>query len=254
MSKNDEIEYIQTVARTESVPVDTFSDYLARKPFSDAKCWEYLADFAQILAQLPVAPARLLDLGCGSGWTTEMFARCGYNAVGVDIAPDFIALANRKLAPGLDLHFKCHDYERSVPFGEFDCVVIFDALHHADDPSLVVHRAAEALRPGGTFVVLEPGAGHSTTADSIGVMEKYGTTEKDMPFSFFSPFLCQAGFTNVRQYLRVRQLPLVNLATAVGPYHQIQHATGLCFEVAQNGLTSLVVAQKGDGKDPSSPE
>jgi hypothetical protein len=76
-------------------------------------------------------------------------------------------------------------------------------------------------------------------------MEKYGTTEKDMPYSFFKPFLVQAGFVNVRQLIRTRMLPLINLDTNVGPYEQIQHFTGLVFETALNGLSSLVVAQKG---------
>ncbi len=124
-------------------------------------------------------PARLLDLGCGSGWTTEIFARCGYNSLGLDIAPDFIDIATKRSSATANLEFRCHDYEEHIPFGEFDCVVIFDALHHAEKPDRVIQNAAAVLKPSGTFVVLEPGAGHSKTADSLSVMAKYGTTEKD---------------------------------------------------------------------------
>ena len=244
MSKNDEINYITSVATKDKVPVDAFIDYLARKPYSDVKCWEYLMDISQILSVLPPTPARLLDLGCGSGWTTEIFARCGYDSLGLDIAPDFITIAQTKVIPNLPLRYACHDYENSIPFGVFDCAVIFDALHHADNPDRVLAAASGALRTGGTLVILEPGAGHSTTADSLAVMAKYGTTEKDMPYSYYKEFLHQSTFVNPRQYLRIRQLPLTNLDSMVGPYHQIQNLTGLCFETAKNGLTSLVVATK----------
>jgi SAM-dependent methyltransferase len=245
MSKHNEQNYIRTVVEKDHVSMEAFNDYLMRKPYSDQKCWEYLADIAQILSLLPPHPARLLDLGCGSGWTTEIFARCGYDAHGVDISPDFIALAKSRIAPMLQLQFTCHDYEDSMTFGLFDCAVIFDALHHADDAASVIQRAGESLRSGGTIVILEPGAGHSKTADSLAVMAKYGTTEKDMPYSFFKPFLVQAGFVNFRQLIRTRMLTISNLDTNVGPYEQIQHLTGLVFETALNGLSSLVVAQKG---------
>lgn len=244
MSKENEQNYIKTVVQKNHVSMDAFIDYLMRKPYSDQKCWEYLADIAQILSLLPQQPARLLDLGCGSGWTTEIFALCGYDSHGVDISPDFISLAKRRVAPMLKLQFTCHDYENSMPLGLFDCAVIFDALHHADDAASVIQRAGESLRSGGTFVLLEPGAGHSKTAESLAVMEKYGTNEKDMPYCFFKPFLTRAGFVNIRQLIRTRMLPMINLDTNVGPYEQIQHFTGLCFETTMNGLTSLVVAQK----------
>jgi len=44
------------------------------KPFSDSLCWRYLIDIGAILSLLPPPPARLLDLGAGSGWTS-VFAK-----------------------------------------------------------------------------------------------------------------------------------------------------------------------------------
>lgn len=67
---------------------------------------------------LPPPPARVLDLGVGSGWTSEMLARCGYRVVGLDIAPDMIAIARRRITGSLDLRFEVCDYEAPLEPGE----------------------------------------------------------------------------------------------------------------------------------------
>ena len=39
---------------------------------------------------LPDPPARILDMGCGGGWTSIFFAKRGYEVVGQDISQDMI--------------------------------------------------------------------------------------------------------------------------------------------------------------------
>ena len=77
MAKANEISYIDEVARINSVPLSEFQTYLLNKPFSDPRCREYLMDAAQITGFLPPAPARILDVGIGSGWRSELFSRAG---------------------------------------------------------------------------------------------------------------------------------------------------------------------------------
>jgi ubiquinone/menaquinone biosynthesis C-methylase UbiE len=48
------------------------------------------------MSPLPPPPARLLDLGCGAGWTSCFYARRGYEVTGQDIAEDMIYNANEK--------------------------------------------------------------------------------------------------------------------------------------------------------------
>jgi len=38
MAKENEIDYINQVARVEGVPLEKFRQYLANKPFSDSRC------------------------------------------------------------------------------------------------------------------------------------------------------------------------------------------------------------------------
>ncbi|SAL51137.1 Mg-protoporphyrin IX methyl transferase [Caballeronia sordidicola] len=241
MAKADEIDYIKKVAQVEAFSTDDFMDYLARKPFSDERCGEYLMDIAQVMRLLPAPPAKLLDVGVGSGWTSELFASRGYEVLGLDISPDMIELANRRARDGLS--FQVCDYEAgTVPTG-FDVAVIYDSLHHADDEFKVVKNIFAALNDGGILVTVEPGAGHSTTEDSIAVMKKYGTTEKDMPWSLQQKLMQRAGFGSVGQYLRLTQMPLTEISSTDGSLEQVRHAISLAYETS-TGLTSIAVAKK----------
>jgi protein-L-isoaspartate O-methyltransferase len=77
MAEANEIAYIEEVVRINRVPLAEFQAYLLNKRFSDPRCHEYLTDVAQIMGLLPPAPAKVLDVGVGSGWTSELFARAG---------------------------------------------------------------------------------------------------------------------------------------------------------------------------------
>ena len=87
MAKQAEIDYLKRLTPEEI-------RHAVEKPFSDAGCAAELMEIAAIMALLPPPPARLLDLGCGAGWTSIFFARRGYEVVGVDISEDMILHAN----------------------------------------------------------------------------------------------------------------------------------------------------------------
>lgn len=173
------------------------------KPFSNGDCGLTLASIGTVMALMPPAPARVLDMGCGSGWTSIFFARHGYQVVGVDLAENMVELA-RGLAQETDappsLEFVCSDYE-SLDFHEkFDCVVFFDCLHHADDERAALASAWRALKPGGLVITHEPGEGHSTAPHSIQAMELYGVNERDMPPALIIRQARAVGFRDWRIY------------------------------------------------------
>ena len=111
---------------------------------------------------MPPTPARVLDMGCGSGWTTLFFARHGFHVTGMDISGDMIALANECKAeqlPGAAVDFIESDYESASFPCEFDCAVFYDSLHHADDERAALRLAFDVLKPGGVLITHEPGGG-----------------------------------------------------------------------------------------------
>ena len=200
-------------------------------------------DIAQILSLLPSPPAKLLDVGVGSGWTSEIFARRGYEVLGLDISPDMIQLANKR---AVEAKFSVCDYETGpIPEG-FNIAIIYDALHHAEDEFAVLRNIYNALSSGGVLVTIEPGTGHSTTPDTVEVKRKYGTTEKDMPFRHQKKLMQEVGFDVVEQYIRLSQLPFEDISTRKGALKQVRHGLSLGYHSA-SGLTSVMVARKACG-------
>jgi len=203
--KDGEIEYLRNLG-------EAGRQHAANKPFSDAQCHIFLEDIGAILALLPPPPGRLLDLGCGTGWTSNFFARRGYDVVGVDIAADMIAIANelRDQAGLRNLTFVESDYE-TLDFREaFDIAIFFDSLHHAVDADATVRRVFDALKPGGMCVTREPGAGHAEMPASIEAVEKYRVTENDMHPRKVIALAREAGFRD----FYVFPLPHENRVTA----------------------------------------
>src|SRR5262245_22280906 len=198
MPKEAEIGYVANMARVLNVPSAEVEHFLMNKPYCDPGRGTYLLDIGQLLKVLPPPPARLLDLGTGSGWTAEILARSGYHVLGLDIAPDMIALARRRASPSLALEFEVCDYEVPFDFGMFDAAVIYDALHHAENEAGVIANAFRSLRDGGVFVTIEPGAGHSQAPETRDVIAKFGTTERDMPYARQAALMRAAGFSLVR--------------------------------------------------------
>lgn len=176
MPKAGELTYVQKIG-------DAGVAFALNKPFSDPMCGDYMIAIGTLRNLLPAPPGRMLDLGCGTGWTSCMFAKMGYDVVGQDIAPDMISCANHNKAREQlsNVKFVVSDYE-SMPYqNEFDCAMFFDSLHHAEDEYLALEMVYRALKPGGVLVTREPGDGHSKNELTIHAMEEYGVTEKDMP-------------------------------------------------------------------------
>lgn len=98
--------------------------------------------------------AMVLDLGCGTGRTTRVFERMGYEVVGLDLTKDFVTHA-RSFVPGAD--FVAGD-ACSLPFGDETFQYACFSYNGIDDIAPEENRY-EALReihrvlnPDGIFV------------------------------------------------------------------------------------------------------
>jgi 2-polyprenyl-3-methyl-5-hydroxy-6-metoxy-1,4-benzoquinol methylase len=229
MAKANEIAYVAEVARQNVMPLADFQAYLLNKPFSDPRCHEYLMDVAQIMKFFPPAPTRILDVGVGSGWTSEIFARAGYEVTGIDISSDMIDIAKRR---SCSARFLVADYETGLIGETFDGVVIYDALHHCDEEYLVIKNIYDALVPNGVLVTIEPGLGHSTASYSLDAVSKFGVTEKDMLYRLQNTHMRRAGFTSIRQHQR-------SATRGEGIFYSIAETVHLA-----RGVSSVVVVIK----------
>ncbi|AZQ67435.1 class I SAM-dependent methyltransferase [Silicimonas algicola] len=105
--------------------------------------------------------ATVADIGCGHGLSTILMAQAFPKStfVGYDFHPGSIAAATAHAAAhGVgNVRF---EVGRAQDFpGTFDFVTCFDCLHDMGDPAAAATHIRSALKPGGTWMVVEPNAG-----------------------------------------------------------------------------------------------
>ena len=163
MSDPDEIDY-PAVQR-----------YFAQTNTGDEACASYMAHaqdlpensvhyrFKKELATIrdwldAVRPeARVLDLGCGSGAWTELFARRFGSVVAVEQSAPMLAAARTRLAPYSNVELLSQDVRAPLPPGAFDLVFCGGLCMYLSDADTValVGSVAERLETGGRVVLRE---------------------------------------------------------------------------------------------------
>lgn len=102
------------------------------------------------------AEHRVLDLGCGPGFSLETLGAVGCRVVGLDVDPEMVQLARRRVPrrPGSAVS---GGSATALPFRDssFDVVLARFLFQHLPDPVRVVREVARVLRPGGVFCCLD---------------------------------------------------------------------------------------------------
>jgi SAM-dependent methyltransferase len=253
------------------------SYYLRTKPFynlankpdkhlgdgMDAETHRHFTDFANMASVLALPPgARILDVGCGSGWLSEYFARLGYEVTGIDISDDLIRMARERVErvpydvdheTQLRCRFQTQDIEQDPLPEKFDAVVCYDSLHHFENERRVFRNLAAMLDVGGLLFILEghkPSAGSATEDELQDVMRRYGTLESPFSSDYLRSLLDEHGLAVAGDYVSVNglferellednRLPLHSLAT---DYHYLT-----CVKVAENAPASSVPDSRNPG-------
>lgn len=127
------------------------------------------------LAQVPAVQAALrdgadaADVGCGSGRALIELATAFPQSrfVGFDSDQDQIERARHNAeAAGVGdrIRFEHLDAAHGLP-DRYDVIFTFDMVHDTADPQRVLSALHTALRPGGTYLCLEPNAADGLTAN-----------------------------------------------------------------------------------------
>ena len=96
-----------------------------------------------------------LEVGCGTGMFTEMFAKSGAKIIAVDISSDLLKKAQARNLPFdrvLFLEKRIEDYDINA---SFDAVIGSSVLHHLDIET-ALKKIYSLLRPGGFMCFTEP--------------------------------------------------------------------------------------------------
>ncbi|NTV37407.1 MAG: methyltransferase domain-containing protein, partial [Anaerolineaceae bacterium] len=140
-------------------PDHGLKDALVRKVWTDLlKAW------------LPGQPARILDVGCGTGSISVVMAGFGHQVVGIDLSPAMIALARAKAATiGYPIEFHVMDAsDPQFPIASFDAVVCRHLLWALPDPGMVLQHWVDLLKPHGRLILIE---GYWSTEAGLHVQE-----------------------------------------------------------------------------------
>jgi precorrin-6B methylase 2 len=119
----------------------------------------WFAAVPDVAARLAGQTARILDIGCGEGWSSVTMARAFPNArvEGVDLDPASIAAAaaNAEREGVADrVTFEVRD-AASLAGAGFDVATMFEMLHDLSHPVEVLRAARASLAPGGVVLVAD---------------------------------------------------------------------------------------------------
>ncbi len=221
--KRAAVEYLSKLSPERSHHLRTKPFYnLANKPAKykgegmDQDMHRHFCDFANMAVKLALPPgSRVLDVGCGSGWLSEYFARLGYYVKGIDISPDLIEMSRERVARvpyGVDhvtqlvCVFEAHDIEASPLREKFDAILCYDSLHHFEDERAVMRHLAAMLPIGGQLFVLEgerPSLGSLSESELHAVMREFKTLESPFESEYLRRLLDEHGFAIVGDYVSV---------------------------------------------------
>lgn len=97
----------------------------------------------------------VLEVGCGTGLFTGMFAAHGCRILAVDISPDLMEKARARNLPAELVSFDNVNFEAAALRGPFAAVIGSSVLHHLSIPASL-RTIFGLLAPGGTLCFAEP--------------------------------------------------------------------------------------------------
>lgn len=156
--------------------------------------------------------ARVLDFGCATGWLTIGLAQMGCDAVGVDISPNALKLAEgmktarHKVHGAGPVEFMAYDGQRlPLPDASVDRIVCFDAFHHVRDQRATIAEFARVLKRGGRVAFMEPGPNHSKTPQSQAEMAQFKVIENDVRMEDITRHALDAGMDRPQMLIQFAQ-------------------------------------------------
>ena len=120
-------------------------------------------------------PARLLEVGCGTGHFSKYFSDRGFIITGVDISSEMIRIARQKQIP--NSHFEIAD-GRCLPFENesFDVAVAITVLEFAAEPEKIISEMVRCVKKSKGILII----------GFLNALSKYNQKRKNRPGSIYS--------------------------------------------------------------------
>ncbi len=137
---------------------------------------------AQLVHQL-CPSGKVLDLGCGDGLFSHLFALRGAEVTGVDPEPVAIEQARTRTAdhayPGPRPGFVVGSGDElgGLESRSIDLVIMLDVIEHLPNPVAVLREAARVLSPDGSLLVTTPAWQYEAWSDPVYHVTEYSLEE-----------------------------------------------------------------------------
>ena len=118
-------------------------------------------EIRQMLKRLQrLAPGRVLDVGCGNGYSTLQYAAAlpKTHFVGVDFSPQMVRLAQDTATANTEFHQADVTDPASLPEGRFDVIYTQRCIQNLPDYETqrpAIQHLIDKLNPGGTLILNE---------------------------------------------------------------------------------------------------
>lgn len=114
--------------------------------------WFIKKEMRQIRKLKPLSGAKLLDIGCGTGWTSKVYADNGFDVTGLEPSAIRAQLARERY--GLNV---VNEYIENSNLGKtFDVVVLRHIIEHFADPAVVLQQVKGLLKEDGVVLLVVP--------------------------------------------------------------------------------------------------
>ncbi len=193
-------------------------EWLYRKPYDPRPGNEQF--FLQVYAVMNLLKAmdlpaggRILEVGSGPGWVTELLMLLGYEVDGVEPCEDLVKIARERIEgacrlyrlserPRVEFHLTTLE-EIDFAAESFDAVLFHDALHHVLDEELAIAHCFRLLKRGGVLGVSEDGWRPGNRMQESALEEeisRFGTNESPFTQEYLDYLLLKNGFFDIQRY------------------------------------------------------
>ena len=109
-------------------------------------------EIREIKKQITSNKNRLLDVACGTGWTTACYKESGFDCIGIEPSPARAEYAEKHY--GLKI---IQQYFEECQFSEkFDIIIFRHIIEHFEDPRSMLEKATEYIDKDGCLLVIVP--------------------------------------------------------------------------------------------------
>lgn len=101
----------------------------------------------------PFSGVKLLEVGCGLGWASNLFNSLGFDVLSIDSSKETVEEAKRRYP---EAKFALANAEDFVQPGAYDAIIAFEVIEHLKCRGKAVENWKSSLKPGGWLFLSTP--------------------------------------------------------------------------------------------------